>query len=78
MFPYIESDDWSSLQISDTLYPRTILIAEEVTAREPSCFFTNHAQPEPKRVSAALVNSDLKLSKLPNDSFMAFASDPSG
>ena len=41
-------------------------------------FTANHAQPEPKRVVAAFVNSSLKLSKLPNLLLIASANSPAG
>ena len=49
----------------------------EVTAREPSLCWTNQAQPEPKRVSAALVNASLNESKLPNERSIARLNDSS-
>ena len=49
----------------------------EITAISPLST-TNHAQPEPKRVVAALANSSLKASKLPNFLSNAVANSPVG
>jgi len=40
-------------------------------AKLPSAFFTNHAQPEPKVVTAHLVNSSLNFAKEPNVALIA-------
>ena len=47
-------------------------------AKLPSAFFTNQAQPEPKVVTAHLVNSSLNFAKEPNEVLIAFANAPVG
>ena len=48
-----------------------------VTSNSP-LFTASHAQPEPNRVVAALANSSLKASKLPNLLLIASANSPDG
>ena len=47
-------------------------------AKLPSAFFTNQAQPEPKVVTAHLVNSSLNFAKEPNVVLIASANAPVG
>ena len=49
----------------------------EITCKE-SPDLTSHAQPEPKRVKAALVKASLKFSKEPNVEEMASLNAPVG
>ena len=50
----------------------------EETATEPSFWATNQAQPEPKRVMDAFLNSSLKASNEPNLASIAFPKVPTG
>ena len=52
-------------------------LAVEETSNSPLAT-DNQAQPEPKRVVAALANSSLKASKLPNLASIAVANSPVG
>ena len=48
------------------------------TASLPALSTLSHAQPEPKRVSAALVKASLKASKPPRSLSMRLATSPTG
>ena len=73
MLPNIQTKDWRI-----AFHDRAVLVWRAANNQLASFVTLSHAQPEPKRVVAALAKSSLNLSKPPSSLSIAAAKSPVG